>query len=152
MLLLASGLVFAALLAAGLSIAGSSTESPVSASLPGLSPEELARLRDLAIRTAADMGEPHPTDGVVVATTQHTFFEAQGGPEFGTPDFDVYVVAFRGDFTAGGVSRPAGAAAPRGRAVHGVYNARTLELTDWGIGQEMPNTSGIGPSIPLPLN
>ncbi len=152
MLFLASGLVFAALLAAGLSIAGSSTESPASVSLPGLSQEELLRLNDLAVRTAADMGESHPTDGVIVATTQHTFFEAQGGPEFGTPDFDVYVVAFRGDFTAGAIG-PAGTSAPReGRALHAVYNASTLELTDWGIGQELPNTSGIGPSIPLPLN
>jgi hypothetical protein len=97
------------------------------------------------------MDERHPTGGIVVFTTQHKFYDAQGGPDFGTPDFDVYVVAFSGDLTAHGASRPFGASAPQGHSVHIVYNAETLEMTDWGIGQSPPELAGIGPSIPLDL-
>ena len=153
MVLLAMVLVLVALLAARLNHAGAA-EPPTAmkSSIPGLSPEEVAILRERALHTAADMGESHPTDGIIVSTTQHTFFAAQQGPTFGTPDFDVYVMAFRGDFTAYGASRPAGADPPQGHAVYAVYNAQTLEVTDWGIGEDLPTFLERWPSMALDLD
>jgi hypothetical protein len=129
------------------------SDSPKRTSLPGLTPEKLATLRERTMRTAREMGEPHPTQGVVIATTQHRFFDAiagTAGPSFGTPDFDVYVVAYRGSFTAWDTSRPAGAPPPRGNSVYVVHRADTLEVTDWGIGSVRVDPSlGVGPFLPL---
>ena len=146
--------LLAALLAAGCGAVKESTRTETSGaarSLPGLTPEKREKLRRWAIDGAAEMGEDRPTDGVVISTTQHHFFSVRDGTTFGTPDFDAYVVAYRGDFTAGSAPRPVGAAAPRGQVTYEVYNADTLAVTDWGLGDLPIEAETIGPWIPLNL-
>ena len=119
-------------------------------SLPGLTPEKLAKLRTWAIDGAAEMGESRPTDGVVISTTQHDFFEVRDGTKFGTPDFDAFVVSYRGDFVADN-PRPADTPPARGHVVYVVYDAETLEVSDWGLGELPIEPESIGPWIPLDL-
>ena len=143
-----------ALLVAGCGAEKESTKpeaAGASHSLPGLTPEKLERLRALSIETAHEMGEEHPTAGIVLATTQHHFYEMTDGPTGGR-DFDAFVVAYEGDFTAYGASRPTGASAPRGHDVYVIYHADTLEVSDWGLGGIAFDPNKIGPWIPLDLD
>jgi hypothetical protein len=119
-------------------------------SLPGLTPEKLEKLREWSIETAAEMGEQRPTGGVVLATTQHHFYEKANGPTGGR-DFDAFVVGYKGDFTEYGASRPAGVPAPRGHSVYVIYRADTLEVSDWGVGDLTFDPGKIGQWIPLDL-
>jgi hypothetical protein len=121
-------------------------------SLPGLTPEKLEKIREWSIETAAEMGEDHPTGGIILATSQHHFYEETNGPTMGTPDFDAFIVAYKGDFIAYGASRPSGSRAPRGDNVYAIYHADTLEVSDWGIGSFTFDPSTIGPWIPLDLS
>jgi hypothetical protein len=142
-----------ALLAAGCGAVKESTKTETvgaARSLPGLTPEKLEKLREWSIETAAEMGEQQPTDGLVLATTQHHFYEETNGPTGGR-DFDAFVVAYKGDFTAYGASRPAGVPAPRGHNVYVIYHADKLEVSDWGVGDLGFDPGKIGPWIPLDL-
>lgn len=121
-------------------------------SLPGLTPEKLEMIREWSIESAARMGEDNPTGGIILATTQHHFYEKTNGPTMFTPDFEAFVVAYKGDFIGYGAHRPAGSPAPRGDNVHAIYHADTLELSDAGIGGSTFDPSTIGPWIPLDLS
>jgi hypothetical protein len=120
--------------------------------LPGLSPARLAALRASAISAAASMGETHPSDGIVVATTQHAFFRAEpNGPKVNSPDFKVYVVAFAGKLTAYTASRPPGTRPPTGRFAYAVHRADTLAVTDSGLLKEPFDLTPLGPHMRLEL-
>jgi hypothetical protein len=121
------------------------------APLPGLTPKRLAALRASAIRAAARMGETDPTDGIVVATTQHAVFHAEpDGPRVYGPDFKVYVVAFAGKLTASDASRPPGARAPTGRFAYAIHRADTLAVTDAILGKPF-DLAALGPHVRLEL-
>lgn len=127
-------------------------EKPQHASLPGLTPKRLAALRGSAITAAANMGETHPTDGIVVATTQHAVFRAEpGGPKVHGPDFKVFVVAFAGELTAFGASRPPGTPPPTGRFAYAIHRADTLAVTDSGLLAKPFDLAPLGPHLPLKL-
>ena len=120
--------------------------------LPGLSARRLAILRASAIRAAAVMGEAHPTDGIVVATTQHAVFRAEpDGPKVSGPDFKVYVVAFAGKLVAYRASRPPGARAPTGRFAYAIHRADTLAVTDTGLLGKPFDVAALGPHVRLEL-
>ena len=120
--------------------------------LPGLSAKRLAVLRASAIRAAAVMGETHPTDGIVVATTEHAVFRAEpDGPKVYGPDFKVYVVAFAGKLVASRASRPPGARAPSGRFAYAIHRADTLAVTDTGILGKPFDLATLGPHVRLEL-
>jgi len=122
-------------------------------SLPGLTPRRLAALRASAIRAAATMGETHPNDGIVVATTQHAFFRAEpAGPRVYGPDFKVYVVAFAGKLTAYHASRPPGARPPTGRFAYAIHRADTLAVTDSGLLARPFDLTPLGPHAALDLH
>jgi len=128
------------------------TETAGSArSLPGLTPEKLEKIRKWSIKAAAEMGEDHPTDGIILATTRHHFYELTKGPSGGA-DFDAFIAAYKGDFTANNTSRPMGAAAPTGHDVYVIYRADSLELSDWGVGDNAFDPGKIGPWMPLDLD
>jgi hypothetical protein len=122
-------------------------------SLPGLTPERLEALRASAIRGAASLGETHPTDGIVVATTQHAVFRAEpAGPKVDGPDFKVYVVAFTGHLTAYRGTRPPGTTPPTGRFAYAIHRADTLAVTDSGLLEEPFDLEPLGPHVALDLH
>ena len=118
--------------------------------LPGLTPKRLAALRLGAIEAAARMGETHPTDGIVVATTEHAVFRAEpAGPKVSGPDFKVYVVAFSGKLTA---SRTfPGRPHPTGRFAYVIHRADSLAVTDFGLLRQPFDLTSLGPHVPLKL-
>jgi hypothetical protein len=118
--------------------------------LPGLTPEMIAKLRSWSIKGAARMGEEHPTHAIILSTTRRHFFEKTGDAG-GGEDFDAFIVQYRGDFTAGFATRPAGTAAPRGTSTYTVYRAHTLKAWDWGLSNHPFDPEAIGPWIPLDL-
>ena len=121
-------------------------------SLPGLTPEKLEKIRKWSIQTADEMGEDHPTGGIILAATQHHFYDMTQGPTMGTPDFDAFIVTYEGDFTAYGASTPSGdVPPPKGHHVYVIYHADTLDMSDWGVGDNAFDPSKIGPWIPLDL-
>lgn len=122
-------------------------------SLPGLTSKRLEALRASAIRGAASMGETHPTDGIVVATTQHAFFRAEpSGPKVYGPDFKVYVVAFGGNLTAYRGPRPPGTPPPTGRFAYAIHRADTLAVTDSGLLGKPFDLTPLGPHVALDLH
>jgi hypothetical protein len=122
-------------------------------SLPGLTPKRLAALRESAISAAAGMGETRPTDGIVVATTQHAVFRAEpAGPKVYGPDFKVYVVAFSGHLTAYRATRPPGRPPPTGRFSYAIHRADTLAVTDWGLLGKPFDLTQLGPHVALDLH
>ena len=127
--------------------------------LPGLTQEKIELIRAAAIRDAAEMGEEHPTDGFILATTQHHFYEmTDPGTTTGRPDFDAFVVSYKGDFVDERAPRPEGAEAPRGHTVYAIYKADDLTLaghltlTDFGLGDRDFHPGAIGRWIPLDLS
>jgi hypothetical protein len=99
------------------------------------------------------MGEPHPTNGIVVATTQHAVFRAEpAGPRVYGPDFKVYVVAFSGHLTAFLARRPPGAPPPTGRFAYAIHRADTLAVTDEGLLRKPFDLEALGPHVALDLH
>jgi hypothetical protein len=121
--------------------------------LPGMTLGQLQTLRDQAIKSAKEMGEDHPTGGVIVATTQHRFFnQMPSGPILYGKDFKAYVVGMHGNFTAYGASTPGpGTPIPKGRFVYAVVRADTLDGTDSGILDQPLDLTRYGPHISLDL-
>lgn len=58
---------------------------------------------------------------------------------------DVDAIVMRGDFVANNAPRPSEAPAPRGSVLTLVVKATTGELTDFGIQNEAPNLTSLGP-------
>lgn len=117
--------------------------------LPGVTTKQLAVLRASALGAAVRMGEAHPTDGIVVATTQHAVFRAEpDGPKVYTPDFKVYVVAFAGKLRYD-ASRPPGARAPTGRFAYAIHRADTLAVTDTALLGKPFDLASLGPHVRL---
>jgi hypothetical protein len=85
-----------------------------------------------------------------VVTTRRALFKAANG-SFVEDDCDVYVVAGSGDFTASGAHVRSGPL-PTGRFLFDVFDAKTLELTDWGLLDDSIDLSGLGPAVRLDLH
>jgi hypothetical protein len=151
----ASGLAAVGAIAALLPVGCGATTSAKphdQALLPGITARQLQTLRARAIKSAKEMGESHPTGGVVVATTQHHFFnEMPAGPILYTKDFNAFVVGMNGNFTGYGASRPAGTPAPKGHFVYFVVRADTLDGTDSGILDQPLDLAKYGPHVSLDL-
>ena len=133
---------------------GATSEKPQDqALLPGMTSGQLQTLRHRAIKSAKEMGEDHPTGGVIVATTQHRFFnQMPSGPILYGKDFKAYVVGMQGDFTAYGASTPGPSIpTPKGHFVYVVVRADTLDGTDSGILDQPLDLSKYGPHISLDL-
>jgi hypothetical protein len=139
------------LAAAAFSLSGA-THAARHDTLPGLTPARLAQLRELVVRVASEMGEQHPTNAVVLASTQCDFFARIDGGELAGCGFDVFVVAYEGDFVAYGAPRPYRSPAPRGHFAFSVLNAKTFDGTDFGLMNDPVDISRFGPSIPLDLD
>lgn len=85
--------------------------------------------------------------GKLVGTTRGKATALFGAPS--SADRPVYVVKFHGVFTAYGAKRPTGAAAPQGHGMLLGYDAETLDVTDFAVGDAIngsadPDLSRLG--------
>lgn len=110
---------------------------------------ELAKIRAHALREAALNGDPNPADASYVATTRKRINAADGSGTEVSSDEEVYAVLLRGNFVAHGASRPSGAPPPRGQYLVVVYDAETLDVTDFILGDRPMRLSEVGTPHPL---
>jgi hypothetical protein len=134
-----------AALCVGLALVGPGT-SPGGPKVPA---SAIPRLTTIAKHVAKGNGDPRPAWVTVVLTT-HAKALTSGTPgDFvpGTGKVRVYLITMQGHFVANGVSVPPGAAAPRGRYISVVVDARTFDGMDFGIGPNPPPVSpaSLGP-------
>jgi hypothetical protein len=148
-------LVAALLTAAGLGAAYASgafggDSQPVVAGVAPPPPDatELAAIRQLVLRESSTMGEPHPTDGVVVPTTRR--LAELVDVDTNEADTPVYFVLARGDFTAYDASVPPGGKPPTGSILTLTIDPSTNESIGTGLPAAMPDLSSMGTPQPLP--
>ena len=95
------------------------------------------------------MGEPNPTDGVVVPTTRRLAELVDVDTD--EPDTAVYFVLVHGDFTAYGTSVPPGGKPPTGTILTLTIDPRTNESIGTGLPAAMPDLDAMGTPQPLRL-
>ena len=142
-LVLVSGLA-----AAGCAVSPARAASPVRAGSPVPAPV-IPILTAIASRAATSGGDAAPQQMTAVLTT-HAKALTSATPGDIIPGADgvpVYLVTMRGDFTATAASRPPGAAAPVGRYLSVVVDARTFQVLDSGLSPSPPPVSpaSLGP-------
>jgi hypothetical protein len=134
-----------AALLAGLVLTGSGT-SPAGPPVPA---SAVPRLTAIAGRIARGSGDATPAQVTVVLTTRQQALTSATPGDFvpGSAHVRVYLITMQGHFVATDVSVPSGAAAPRGRYLSIVVDARTFEGLDFGIGPNPPPVSpaSLGP-------
>jgi len=134
-----------AALCAGLALAGGGTSPPG----PPVPASAVPRLTALAGRAAALNGDATPTQVTAVLTTHAKALTSAtpGDTVPGTSRTRVYLITMQGHFVANDVSVPAGAAAPKGRYISVVVDAKTFRGLDFGIGPNPPPVSpaSLGP-------
>jgi hypothetical protein len=96
---------------------------------------ELAAIRQLDLRTASEMGEPSPTDGVLVPTTRRRAELVD--VDTNEPDTAVYFVLVHGRFTDGNLLAL-------------TIDPGTNESIDSGLVGAMPDVNAMGTPEPLP--
>jgi hypothetical protein len=118
------------------------TGSPVPASA-------IPRLTAIAASAAKANGDPAPSQTTAVLTTRARALTSATPGDFvpGSAGVRVFLLTMRGQFVAADVSRPSGAAAPRGRYLSLVVNAATFQVTDFGLSPKPPPVSpaSLGP-------
>jgi len=130
-----------AALCVGLALAGCGTSHPGAAvPAPAVPASAVPRLTALAENAAKRNGDATPTQVTVVLTTHAKALTSAtpGDSVPGTGRIRVYLITMQGHFVANDVSVPAGAAAPRGRYISVVVDAKTLDTLDFGIGPHPP--------------
>jgi hypothetical protein len=148
--------LLAALFAAvALAVAGCAGSHPssVHGAPPPPSKTEMRLFARWMLRQARAWGDPRPTNGVVVPTTQKAALRLQYGATAtkATPGAPVYVVLAHGRFTANDVPRPRGAASPTGTVIELTYDAKTNRLREVGLLHKIRNVNRAGKPEPLPL-
>ena len=85
------------------------------------------RFAHAILRQGRQWGDPHPTDAVVVPTTQRRALRIEYGLSHtsATPETPAYLVVAHGHFVARGMPRPPGAASPRGTILVLTFDAAT---------------------------
>jgi hypothetical protein len=122
--------------------------SPATAGSPVPAPA-IARLTAIGGRAASANGDPAPLWMTAVLTTHAKALTSATPGDFvpGDGDVPVFLVTMRGNFVASAASRPAGAAAPTGRYLSIVVDARTFQVLDSGLSPSPPPVSpaSLGP-------
>lgn len=111
-------------------------------------PAALAAIKDMAIEFAALNGEPNPQNGLVFSSTRK-FAESVVNGDIVDTDQPVYVAVFHGSFIGYMASVPDSGQFPTGNTMTVVFDANSLEVTDWGLVQTTPDTTRLGPATPL---
>ncbi len=134
----AAALAWAAAAAAGLAVAGCvgsalAAGSPVPASA-------VPQLTMIASRAAKADGDPAPSQVTAVLTTHAKALTSATPGDFvpGSGGVRVFLVTMRGHFVAYDASVPPGAAAPAGRYLSLVVDAKTFQVLDLGLGPKPP--------------
>jgi hypothetical protein len=117
---------------------------------PAPDPLALAAMRDVALEMSSQNGDAHPYDGEVFSSTRNLAETVISGDTVNT-DQPVYAVVFHGNFVGYLASVPAGAQLPTGHVMTIVFDAQTLEVTDWGLVDRAPATAKLGAGNPLGL-
>jgi len=107
----------------------------------------LAAIRDMAIEIASLNGEPSPTNGQVFSST-HQFAETTLLGEGVSGDEPVYAAVFHGNFVGYQASTPNGNF-PKGNTMIVVFDASSLDVTDWAISPNAPDTTKLGTATSL---
>jgi len=155
-LILALVLIAAAAGAAGVIAAANSPQRSVSvqtrarATFPP-DPEELAYLREVALRVAAETGDPHPTGGRVWASTRARANMLLSGDRVDT-DQPTYMLVVEGDFVADNAPGPAGAPAPTGSVLTLVLDPSIGGVLDFGVLNSVPDLTALGPGADLGIS
>ena len=117
-------------------------DSPVPASA-------ISRLRVIGGRAAEASGDTAPSWMTAVLTTHAEALTSATPGDFvsGAGGVPVFLVTMRGTFVATAASRPPGAAAPAGRYLSVVVDARTFQVLDSGLSLSPPPVSpaSLGP-------
>ncbi len=103
-----------------------------------------SRILTLAERTAAGNGDPNPTLIQHAAGTRFDAVRISSGDLVFEWNWS-YLVAIRGRFTADGAPIAAGAKPPTGTVITLVLDARSGQVTDFGIGNRYPPLAQLGP-------
>jgi hypothetical protein len=118
------------------------TGSPVPASA-------ISRLTAIASRAATENGDSVPAWVTAVLTTHAKALTSATPGDFvpGTGGVPVFLVTMRGKFTDYAASGPPGAAAPTGRYLSIVVDAKTFQVLDFGLSPNPPPVSpaSLGP-------
>jgi hypothetical protein len=136
-------------------LAGLATLAPVLAGCgtsppgPAVSASMIPRLTAMAERAAKINGDTTPVQvSVVLTTRQKALTSATPGDLVpGSAHARVYLITMSGHFIAREASVPPGAAAPTGRYLSMVVDARTFQGLDFGAGPNPPPVSpaSLGP-------
>ena len=91
-------------------------------------------------RAASANGDPAPMWMTAVLTTHAKALTSATPGDFvpGAGDVPVFLVTMRREFVACAASRPSGAAAPDGRYLSIVVDARTFQVLDSGLSPSAP--------------
>jgi hypothetical protein len=118
----------------------------------GAAPDPLAltAMRDVALAMSSLSGDARPYGGEVFSSTRNFAENVISGDTVNT-DQPAYVAVFHGDFVGYLASVPPGGHFPKGHVMMIVFDARTLEVTDWGIAHHAPSTAALGAGSPLGL-
>ncbi len=120
------------------------------ASLPGLTPAKLVKIRADALATAKFNKDAHPSSVMVYASRRHEANIAAGAGTGVPGSQPVYLVVLRGDFLASYPSAPGPIAPKRTSVITMILDRTSLRQLDYGFGSEV-DTSQVGPGLPLAL-
>ena len=112
----------------------------------------LTDLRDLALFIGLNSGgDPSPSSGRVWATSRSRANElvSHSGVDTDQPS---YVIVLHGDFVVKDAPRPPGAEAPEASVLTMIVDPRTGEITDFGIHNDAPDLSSLGPGVDLGIS
>jgi hypothetical protein len=132
-------------------VAAGCASGPQASSLPGLTPTKLAKIEAMVRRDATADGDANPTSAVVYASRRHEANIATGAGTGVVGEQPVYLVVIQGDFTCTTCGGPPGHTPPHGTVITLVLGREKLNGLDFGIGGQQPDTSSLGPGVPVPL-
>src|SRR3954453_3110109 len=116
---------------------------------PSPAPAELAAIQQLVLRAAARMGDPSPTDGVLVPTTRR--LAELVDVDTAEPDTPVYFVLVHGRFTDHSAPVPKGAKASTAALLTLTIDPGTNQSINTGLVSAAPDLNAIGTPEPLSL-
>jgi hypothetical protein len=112
-------------------------------------PAQIHHLEADALAFAEANGEGAPDGGVVVGGSRGEVVSAtMGGAQVDTNQ-DVFVVRLHGNFVGNEAPSPAGVAPPHGHYLEIVYDAQTMELTDWNLSAQPQDLARFGPAVSI---
>src|SRR5580698_2581238 len=111
-------------------------------------PSVTAKLRALALQASSANGVPSPKTMIAVYSPDDQAAQEIISGDIVNDYVPVYVIEMTGGpFTCSGCSGPPGASPPQGNALTITVNARTFQVTDFGITPNVPDLTKISPDV-----